>query len=247
MKKISFILLTGWIFALTGDELAQKIDNRKTPLDSKADLIMTLTNKKGKTRTSSLRSIVKDDGAKQIIWFLSPADDKGVAFLKIEHNDSDDEMRIWLPAFKKVRRISSKKRSDSFMGSDMSYEDMSVRQPDEYTFNIVGQEVYDSTFCYLLESIPKINIRTEYTMHVTWIDTNLFLPLKEESYDKSGEILKQKYFRYNFINDYHILTEVQVTNIQKNHSTNLKFENIELNTGVGDKLFHERNLKRLPK
>ena len=246
MKKISFILLTGWIFALTGDELAQKIDNRKTPLDSKVDLIMTLTNKKGKTRYSSLRSIVKDDGAKQIIWFLSPADDKGVAFLKIEHNDSDDEMRIWLPAFKKVRRISSKKRSDSFMGSDMSYEDMSTRQLDKYTFNIIGQEVYDSTSCYLLESIPKIDIRTEYTKHVTWVDINLFLPIKEESYDKSGEILKHKYFRYNFINDYHILTEVQVTNIQKNHSTNLKFENIKLDTGVEDNMFHEMYLKRLP-
>jgi outer membrane lipoprotein-sorting protein len=246
MKKISFILLTGWIFALTGDELAQKIDNRKTPLDSKVDLIMTLTNKKGKTRYSSLRSIVKDDGAKQIIWFLSPADDKGVAFLKIEHNYSDDEMRIWLPAFKKVRRISSKKRSDSFMGSDMSYEDMSTRQLDKYTFNIIGQEVYDSTSCYLLESIPKIDIRTEYTKHVTWVDINLFLPLKEESYDKSGEILKQKYFRYNYINDYHILTEIQVTNIQKNHSTNLKFENIKLDTGVEDNIFQEMYLKRLP-
>ena len=83
-------------------------------------------------------------------------------------------------------------------------------------------------------------------MHVTWIDTNLFLPLKEESYDKSGEILKQKYFRYIFINDYHILTEIQVTNIQKNHSTNLKFENIKLDTGVEDNIFQEMYLKRLP-
>ena len=70
MKKISFMLLIGWVFALTGDELAQKMDDRKTPSDSKVDLIMTLTNKKGKIRSSSLRFISKDDGAKQIIWFL---------------------------------------------------------------------------------------------------------------------------------------------------------------------------------
>ena len=247
MKKLSLLLITGLVYALNGDELAQQMANRKKPTDSKVDLLMTLTNKKGKARSSSLRSIIKDDGAKQIIWFLSPADDKGVSFLKIEHDEKDDEMRMWLPAFKKIRRISTNKRSDSFMGSDLSYEDMSTRQIDEYTFKIVGQEMYDSIFCYLLESIPKENIRTEYNHHVAWIDTSLFLPMKEQSYDKLGKLLKKKKFTYSVINDYHVLTEIQVINIQKNHSTNLKFENIELNTGVGDKLFHQRNLKRLPK
>ena len=247
MKKISFFLLIGWIFALTGDELAQQMDSRKTPIDSKVDLLMTLTNKKGKTRTSSLRSINKDDGEKQIIWFLSPADDKGVSFLKIEHDDRDDEMRMWLPAFKKIRRISAKKRSDSFMGSDMSYEDLSSRQLDEFTFSIVGQEIYNGISCHLLESIPNESIRTEYTRHVTWVDSTLLIPLKEESYDKSGQLLKEKYFSYTIIKEYQILSKIHVTNIQKNHSTILNFENIELDTGVEDNLFHERYLKRLPK
>ena len=247
MKKISYLLLAGWVFALTGDELAQKMDNRKTPIDSKVDLLMTLTNKKGKTRTSSLRSIFKDNGTKQIIWFLAPADDKGVAFLKIEHDEKDDEMRMWLPAFKKIRRISAKKRSDSFMGSDMSYEDFSSRQLNEFKFSLIGQEVYDSVSCHLLESIPKEHIRTEYSRHVSWVDSALLIPLKEESYDKSGQLLKEKYFSYTIIKEYQILTKVYVTNVQKNHSTTLNFENIELDTGVGDDLFHERYLKRLPK
>jgi outer membrane lipoprotein-sorting protein len=247
MKKISFMLIAGWVFALTGDELSKKIDQRKMPLDSKVDLIMTLKNKKGKTRSSSLRSIVKDNGEKQIIWFLSPADDKGVAFLKIEHNDKNDEMRIWLPAFKKVRRISAKTRSDSFMGSDMSYEDMSTRQLNEFIFNIIGEEVYDSTPCYLLESVPRDHIRTEYSQHITWVDTSLFLPLKEKSYDKSGELLKEKYFFYSHINGYDVLSKIKVKDVQKDHTTNLTFENIELDTGIKDKLFHEMYLKRLPK
>ena len=247
MKKISFLLLAGWVFALTGDELAQQMDGRKTPIDSKVDLLMTLTNKKGKTRTSSLRSINKDDGEKQIIWFLAPADDKGVAFLKIEHDEKDDEMRMWLPAFKKIRRISTKKRSDSFMGSDLSYEDLSSRQLNEFKFSLIGEEVYDSVSCHLLKSIPKEHIRTEYSHHVTWVDSALLIPLKEESYDKSGQLLKEKYFSYTIIKEYQILSKIHVTNIQKNHSTTLNFENIELDTGVEDDLFHERYLKRLPK
>ena len=247
MRKISFLLLAGWVFALTGDELAQQMDSRDTPIDSKVDLLMTLTNKKGKTRESSLRSATKDDGAKQIIWFLSPADDKGVSFLKIEHDDKDDEMRMWLPAFKKIRRISASKRSDSFMGSDMSYEDMSTRQLDEFNFKIMGNERFQDVSCHLLESKPKEHIRTEYSRHITWVDSTLFVPLKEESYDKMGKIIKEKYFTYTVINEYQILTEIQVTNIQKNHSTTLTFNNIELDRGVEDSYFHERYLKRLPK
>jgi len=210
-------------------------------------MIMTLTNKKGKTRSSSLRSITKDDGAKQIIWFLSPADDKGVSFLKIEHDEKDDEMRMWLPAFKKIRRISAKKRSDSFMGSDMSYEDMSTRQLDEFNFNIIGNDTIQEMGYHLLESKPKEHIRTEYSRHITWVDSTLFIPLREESFDKTGKLLKEKVFTYSLINEYQVLTKIQVINIQKNHSTTLQFENIELDKGVEDSFFHERYLKRLPK
>jgi len=247
MRKITLLLLFGWVFALTGDELARQMDSRRTPIDLKVDLLMTLTNKKGKTRSSSLHSITKDDGTKQMIWFLEPADDKGISFLKIEHDDRDDEMRIWLPAFKKIRRISAKKRSDSFMGSDMSYEDMSSRQLDEFKFILIGQEVHDSIACHLLESIPREHMHTEYSRHITWVDSTLLIPIKEESFDKSGQLLKEKYFSYTIIKEYQILTKVHVVNIQKNHSTTLNFENIELNTGVKDNLFHERHLKRLPK
>ena len=69
---------------------------------------------------------------------------------------------------------------------------------------------------------------------------------EEESFDKTGEILKEKYFSYSHINGYDVLSEIKVINIQEDHSTNLKFENIELDTGVEDKLFHEMYLKRLP-
>ena len=156
MKNLAMvIIIISWMFGLTGDELVQKMEDRVTPIDSKVDMVMTLTNKKGKTRSSSLRSITKDDGAKQIIWFLSPADDKGVSFLKIEHDDKDDEMRMWLPAFKKIRRISASKRSDSFMGSDMSYEDMSTRQIKEFNFKILGDEMFQDVSCLSLIHISE--------------------------------------------------------------------------------------------
>ena len=103
------------LYGQSGNDIAKMMDERKQPKDMTSKTTMVLTNSKGKTRTSIIFSQLVDGGNKQILWFLAPADDKGVAFLKIEHNDKDDEMRMWLPAFNKIRRISSKKKGDSFM------------------------------------------------------------------------------------------------------------------------------------
>ncbi|MEE8334811.1 MAG: outer membrane lipoprotein-sorting protein, partial [Candidatus Neomarinimicrobiota bacterium] len=125
--KLIILLFLSLGFSQTGPEIANMLDEKKAPLDMASVLTMELINSKGKTRILSMKSISMDKNKKQIIWFLAPADDKGVAFLKIEHVGKDDEIRMWLPAFKKIRRISAKKKGDSFMGSDLSYEDMTSR------------------------------------------------------------------------------------------------------------------------
>ena len=88
------IILTSLIFSNPGLKIAKQIENRAQPKDMKSILEMNLINKKGKQRKSSLKSFVKDGGKKQIAWFLSPADDKGIGYLKIEHDEKDDEMRF---------------------------------------------------------------------------------------------------------------------------------------------------------
>ncbi len=249
MKIIRLIILSilfQLLFALTGIELALLVDDRDSPKDMKSNMSMVLTNKNGKTRTSKIRSYSKDENKKQILWFLAPADDKGVAYLKIEHENKNDDMKLWLPNFKKIRRISSKKKSESFMGSDMSYEDMTSRNIDEYTYSIIGSEKIDNVNCYILESVPS-GIKTEYSKHISWITKDMHLPVKEESFDKNGELLKSKSIIYQQIKEYSIMIELHVKNVQRNHQTILKFDNIEVDSGIKDNIFHEKNLKRMPK
>lgn len=249
MKKyISiFVIMASFVFSQTGLEIAQKIDKKQKPKDMKADLSMVLTNKKGKTRSSTIRSISKDDSKKQIIWFMAPADDKGVAFLKIEHIGKDDEMRLWLPAFNKVRRISSKQKADSFMGSDMSYEDMTTRELDEYTYKLNGGEKINEVDCFILESVPNADLKSEYSKHIAWVSITDYIVLQEESYDRNGKLLKNKIIKYTKQKGYDTPIEMYVENVQKKHNTRLIFDNLELDTGVKDNLFQEKNLKRIPK
>jgi len=249
MKKYSLliVLFVTYLFGQTGYDIAKAADERKSPNDMTTDLTMVLTNKKGRTRTSTLHSVSMENAEKQIIWFLAPADDKGVAFLKIEHEGADDEMRLWLPAFNKVRRISSSQKSDSFMGSDMSYEDMTSRTLDEYSYELLGEESLDEVLCYKLEIIPKTEAESNYSKFITWISKDDYLILKEESYDKSDRLEKVRTLKYEEQKGYIVPNEIFVKNVQNNHSTLLTFDELEVDTGINDNLFQEKNLKRLPR
>ena len=245
-KLILISILFQSLFALSGVELASLVDNRDFPKDMKSTMSMVLTNKNGKVRTSEIRSYSMDGNKKQILWFLAPADDKGVAYLKIEHKDKNDDIKLWLPSFKKIRRISSRKKSESFMGSDMSYEDMTSRNLNEYNYSITGSELINNNDCYILESIPN-GIKSEYSKHISWVTKDTYLPLKEESFDKNGALLKSKSIIYQKIKSYNIMEKLHVKNVQRNHQTLLKFDNIEIDSGIKDNIFHEKNLKRMPK
>ncbi|MFQ6615815.1 MAG: outer membrane lipoprotein-sorting protein [Fidelibacterota bacterium] len=241
-----FLFVISQAGAQTGLDVARQMDEQEKPRDMKADLTMILTNARGNSRTSTIRSVSLNGTEKQMIWFLEPADDKGVAFLKIEHEEGPDEMRLWLPAFKKVRRISARQKGDAFMGSDLNYEDMTSRSLDENDYELLGSEEVEGVDCYVLEVIPRPETESIYSRHVVWVSKKDLVPLKEESYDRADRLLKRKTITYTPKKDYLLPKEIYVENVQKDHSTRLTFSNIEVDSGVGEELFHERNLKRMP-
>ena len=246
-KLILSLILSVLFFAQTGLEIAKMVDDRLQPEDISSTATMVLTNSKGKTRTSVMRLKSIDGNKKRIIWFLEPKDDKGVAFLKIEHESQGSEIRMWLPAFKKVRRIASTKKGDSFMGSDLSYEDLKNRNLNENDYEHLKNEIVNGHNCYVLKIRPKPKVRSNYSHHVNWIIKDSLVPFKEESYDKRGELKKVKSFVFEKIQDYYVIKEISVKDVQRNHTTNIKFDHIQVDTGIDEKLFHEKNLKRLPR
>jgi len=234
---------------MTGDELAKAMKDRPKPIDTQSESSMLLINKKGKKKNLKLISKSKDDSKKQMIWFLEPKDDYGISFLKIENEDGEDFMNMWLPGFNKFRRISSQKKSDSFMGSDLSFEDMTNRELDEYSYKMLESDIlcYEhlDKLCYILESIPK-DKDSEYSKHITWVEKETFLSLKEKSFDKYNKLLKNKSITYTSIEHYNIMNKLYVENVQKNHSTLLQINNIKINLDFNDDIFHTKSIKRMP-
>ena len=248
-RRITFLIFSlSIIFSMEGLELAILMESRLKPNDVKSINTMQLTNKDNKVKILELVSISKDDSKKQMIWFLKPAKDKGTAFLKIEHNEDDDFMSIWLPGFSRFKRIKSNQTSDSFMGSDLSYEDLTNRTISDYDYNIKSIKNKDLGDSYELESISK-DIESEYSKHVTKvkeIEPGVFLSYEEYSYDKDNKLLKTKFINFKKIDSYYVMDKLEVKNVQKNHSTLLTVNDISLNNGFKDEKFVQRSLKTLP-
>ena len=243
---INILLFTTYVFSMTGLDLAQLVESREKPNDIKSVNTMVLTNKKGKIKTLELISMSKDDSEKQMIWFLKPAKDKGISFLKIEHDDKDDFMTMWLPGFSRFKRIKSSQKSDSFMGSDLSFEDLTNRIISDYTYKIL--EFNETEKWYQLESIP-IELESEYSRHVTKIseiEEGIFIAIEENSYDKENQLLKTKKFNFQKIDSFYVMNGLEVENVQKKHSTLLTVNDISLDNNFEDSMFIVRNLKRLP-
>ena len=246
MKNIILMLFPILVFSQSGRDIAEMIENRPAPDDLINQTVMILTNSKGKTRTHKMISKSKNGSEKQIIWFMEPKDDRGIAFLKIEHEDRDDEMRMWLPAFKKVRRISSKKKSDSFMGSDLSFEDLSNRRLNSNDYKRLEDAKWLGKDCYVLETVPKKKSKSNYVRHVSWIDKNHINILKEQSFNKKNKLEKEKHFSYETRGKYQLIKKVNVENLLKKHATEIIFSDIVINSGISDKLFNDISLRRLP-
>jgi hypothetical protein len=177
---------------LTGRDIVEKAYNLPTGKDRTSILTMTLTNSNGSTRVRKIKQFTKDFGnvEKSIMFFLSPADVRNTSFMNWSYDsDKPDDQWIYLPALKKIKRISSDSKSDYFMGSDFTYDDLGDRKLDADVHKLLREETVDGIACYVVESVPK-DEDYMYSKTITWIRKENFVGLKKEFYDEDGELLK---------------------------------------------------------
>jgi outer membrane lipoprotein-sorting protein len=215
--------------------------------DSTSEMKMILRTASGREniRFIKVQSLeVKDDGDKSLMVFDQPKDVQGTSFLSFSHIGKPDDQWIYLPALKRIKRISSKKKSGSFMGSEFSYEDLSSFEVEKYSFKFLRDEEYNGKMCHVLESTPTDKY-SGYSKQLSWIDHSDLNSQKVEFYDKRGELLKtmtvENYEKFNEKFWRPIRSVMQ--NNQTGKSTTLEWNNIVLNTGLKEADFSKNALK----
>ncbi|MGD8401237.1 MAG: outer membrane lipoprotein-sorting protein, partial [Bacillota bacterium] len=159
--------------SLTGRDIMVKVDNRDDGETRKSKMIMTLINKVGDKRIRKVISYQKDYGkdSKAIMIFESPGDVKGTGYLSWEYDNQnkDDDRWLYLPALRKIRRISGSSNSDYFMGTDFTYDDMGDRNVDEDEHTLQRKEKLNGYQCWVVQSIPKEIDDGDYTKKISWV------------------------------------------------------------------------------
>ena len=183
-------------FSQSGLDIAQKLDNKERPQSVFSRISMVLTNAKNKSRENILLSKSNNIGKNQIIWVLEPKADRGISFLRKEYEDKDNEIRMWLPAFNKIRRINSNRMNDSFMGSDLSYEDLNSRVLSDNIYDRLNDELFNGIDCYVLNVTSKPELKSAYSKHILWVSKKNLTILKEQSFGKNDELKKVKIYSY---------------------------------------------------
>ncbi len=224
-------------------------------VDSVADATFTLINKEGQERvrktfgTSKLEANGIDN--MRMTRFMSPPDVKGTVSLLIEHSEKDDDMWIYLPALKKVRRLVSSDKKTSFVGTDFSYGDVIGFKVKEWNYKLLKEEAVDGQPCYVIESTPKsdeVKSNTGYSKRVAWLRKDSLMTVKSDFYDEQGEMLKTETFsdirQMDAKRGKWQAMRMEASNVQTGHRTVIQFENFKANQNVKDDYFTTRYMEK---
>lgn len=154
---------------------------------------MVITAKDGSTTERSLDQYSSDSakGNRTIIVFQKPASIAGSRFLTLENKGATEDRWIFLPSLGKIRRIAATEGSGSFMGTDLSYDDISSANRDASldTHVLLKEEAVDGKVCYVIESKPA-DASYQYSKIISWIEKETKVARKIELYDKKGTLVK---------------------------------------------------------
>ena len=217
--------------------------------DMRTKVRMKLINAQGNVREREMTmlriNVGKSGDQRYYIYFHGPADVKGTSFLVWKYPGKEDDRWIYVPALRLVKRIAADDKRSSFVGSDFTYEDVSGRDLDDETHALLRKENLGGRPTYVVESKPKAP--ADYSRRLSWIDSERWLPLKEEYFDPRNEPLRT--FTADKVEQtgkYWTVTARSMKNLQSGHRTEVVYQDVGYDVGLKPDIFTERYLRDAP-
>jgi outer membrane lipoprotein-sorting protein len=266
---------------MTARELVQKMDDNQLKTTDASFNVMQLTTCKYGTKDGKLKCVEKprikvlesaqinmgdnNKDSKSIAIIVEPASERGIGMLSYTYDasDKDNETWLYLSALGKVKRIASGSDDEeteptSMFGSEISTEDQETGKLDDYTYTVLQRGTYKGRPVAVIESVPTPQRlqHTRYGKVRTWLDTERFVSLKIQMFDKRGNAIKQvSVAQVEKINGIWLARSMTFKNLVSQRLTNMKIKAITfgLNIDEGfltqraltDQAFRQRHLKTL--
>ncbi|MDZ7681851.1 MAG: outer membrane lipoprotein-sorting protein [Fodinibius sp.] len=251
MKSYSFLLLIFLIFPAIGwaqsdnqraREIFEEVDQRRSSITSEtAEMQMVIYNSSGDTRSRTLQSFSFNEGdiSKSLLIFKEPANVRGTAFLNVSEGDSEMQ-KLYLPALGRIQTISASQKSDRFMGSDFTYEDLGDQNPDDYTFSLEAET--DTAYVLYAEKEGA----SQYDHFRFYIHPKKYTPTHIEYFDADGQMIKKLVAEdFEQVGD-QLWQPSQMTmyDLANNRRTELIWQNRSTGDTIPQWRFTERGLRR---
>jgi len=248
MKKIVFMgILSVVLFAQSSEDVARKSYEKISGYGSSiSKTTMLLRNAEGdeNLRKLEMRKLEGENGDKSLLVFLYPNDLKDTKLLSYEVIGGDDKQWLYLSAIKRVKRISSRNKSGSFMASEFSYEDISSQNYKNYSYSGEAHKTeIDGIEYFKLIRVPK-DKNSGYSKQIVYIDTKEYLARFGEYFDKQGRLLKKIFFSdYVLLDGVYRVHKIVIKNVQNKKESLLTWDEDKINAGLSKKDFSKRVLR----
>jgi len=245
---------------LTPNELMEKNRLAQQFNSLKADCVLKTSGGKRRPSEKKFTWLRKRQENKihfnTLTTFKEPAEIKGQAILFLERTANKNEISMYLPAYKKVRRVEASQQKTGFMSSDFSYADMTTFQNKEYDYRDAGKVKCPTTDastidCRIIESKPKDQAtidRTGYSKSIVWVRVDQNTTTQVEHYDADNKLLKRLIFESSKLmgkgddkQDLYFAHHLLMHAITTDQKTDLAFDTVEINKDVKDSLFDLQN------
>ena len=259
MKKLictlfAISLVTAAFADAKADQIAHKYFDLKKADDTKAaNAVMTLIDKSGAKKIRKLEINYKEgpEGKNAYIVFHEPADVAGTKFLTLSHKGSDSDQRLYLPALKKVRKISSAGKDGEFVNSDFFFYDLEDKYFEDSTYSFIAENVtiadkaFEGMKFYKIESKP-VKTTSPYAKEIMYVNMDNSFVYKIEAFDKKdGSLLKTFLFvKVDNLKGVLVPTQTIISNIKKGTKTLLALNDVQVNVGLKDSVFSVQNLEQ---
>lgn len=182
---IAIFLLLSEAYGQDAKTILERVDQNLSSTNRVFESTMTIQGARTRRVITSRSWSVGD--TKAFTEYLSPAGEKGTKMLKLE-----DQLWIYSPSTDRTIQISGHLLRQSVMGSDLSYEDMMEdrKLTDVYDARVTGQTVIGERNAWVLSLVAKVS-DAAYHSQKMWVDQERYVPLKQELYAKSGQLLKR--------------------------------------------------------
>ncbi len=241
----------------SAEEIVKRCDNKYPGDDQQSQLTIKLKDQAGNERTTVYRRYWKDYKGredvsdKMVLFTVYPPDAQDTAFMRVayslESNKSADQW-IYLPELKKIRRVAVRDLGDSFLGSDLTYGDITPRRvdDDEHKFQRIDTDAQGKQY-FVVSSVPKesTSIYSRKISHFLKTDNlDECVKVGVDYYDKKGAFLKRQALKWQKIGNASVWDNVTVENVQSFHTSFFDVKKVEINKGVDDDFYSERRLSR---